>query len=716
MNGKKVILAAFVVLALVLFFVLDLGRFITLDYFIRQRDEIIVYYETNRVMTAAAYFLIYVTVTGLSLPLAAGLTLVAGAVFGLFWGVLIVSFASSIGATIAFLIARMLARDWVLGKYSDQLAVINRGIEKDGAFYLFMLRMVPLFPFFVVNLVMGVTAIKTLPYYLVSQAGMLMATIVFVFAGSQLAEIDSVDNVLTPGTITALVILGILPLVSKKMVDLMKRRKLFGKYPKPAAYDANLVVIGAGSAGLVAAIIASTVKAKVTLIEQDKMGGDCLNRGCVLSKALIRSARIFAYFKRAAEFGLTADGVAVDFAAVMARVHEVINTIAPHDSVARYADLGVDCVAGHATITDPYRVEVNGRSITTRSMVIATGAGPFVPPIAGLQQIDYLTSDNIWSLQQLPGKLLVLGGGPIGCELAQAFARLGSKVCIVDMLDALLPREDAEVSAIVRERFELEGLEVLLGHRALRFESRDGKDSLVASHEDREITVPFDRVLIAVGRKANSEGLGLQELGLELNPDGTVQVNEFLQTSCPNIYACGDVAGPFQFTHMASHQAWYATVNAVLGGYWRFRANYQVVPWATYTDPEVALVGLNERAARERGIRYEVTRFEMGEVDRAVADGETVGFIKVLTVPGNDRILGATIVASHAGELIGEYVSAMTHGLGLNKIMNTIHIYPTLGEVNKFAASSWKKSHAPQRVLNFAAWLHSWRRGSGTVT
>jgi dihydrolipoamide dehydrogenase len=715
MTSKKVILVACISLLLALFFGLDLGRFVTLEQFILQRDEILTYYESNRVLSAAIFFLIYVTATGLSLPVASVLTLAAGAIFGLFWGVLIISFASSIGATFAFLVARTLVKDWVQEKYGRQLTVINRGIEKEGALYLFMLRMVPLFPFFVINLVMGVTPIKTLSFYLVSQAGMLMATIVFVYAGSQLAAIDSVDDILTPELITALVILGVLPLLSKKIVDLMKRRKLFRKYKRPAGYDANLVVIGAGSAGLVASIIASTVNAKVTLIEQDKMGGDCLNRGCVPSKTLIKSARISSYIKRAAEFGLSTDAAGVDFAEVMARIQRVIRTIEPHDSVDRYTGLGVDCIAGHATIVDPYRVKVADRTITARSVVIATGARPFVPPIAGLDQIDYLTSDNIWSLQQLPAELLVLGGGPIGCELAQAFGRLGAKVTIVDMMEALLPREDSEVSVMIRDRFEMEGVDVRLGHQALRFESHDGRGSLVAVHQGQEVTIPFDRVLIAVGRKANSEELGLQELGVELNSNGTVAVNEYLQTSCPNIYACGDVAGPFQFTHMASHQAWYATVNALLGGFWRFQVNYSVVPWATYTDPEVALVGLNESAAREQGISYEVTRFDMAEVDRAVAEGETQGFIKVLTAPRSDHILGATIVANHAGELIGEYVTAMTHGLGLNKIMNTIHIYPTLGEVNKFVASSWKKSHAPKRMLSFAGWLHRWRRGSGTA-
>lgn len=703
-----------VITAIACFFVFDLGQYISLDHLSQQKQSIQSAYQRNPLLVIGAYFAIYLAVAGLSLPGAAILTLAGGAIFGLLVGVIVVSFASSIGATIAFWVSRYLLRDWVQGRYGRQLTAVNEGIKKEGGLYLFMIRMVLIFPFFVVNLVMGVTPIKTLRFYLTSQIGMLMGTIVYVYAGTQLANIElaeSAGDILTPGLLSAFALVGILPLVAKKLVTNLTQRRLLKGYKKPRHFDTNLVVIGAGSAGLVAAIIASTVKAKITLIEKSRMGGDCLNTGCIPSKTLIRSAKINAYIDRAQEFGIQVEARRVDFSAVMKRVQNAIKTIEPHDSIERYTELGVDCVSGQGKVIDPWSVEVNGRVITTRGIILATGATPFVPPIPGLDQVEFLTSDNVWSLMELPGKLLVLGGGPIGCEMAQSFSRLGSTVTLVDMVDRILPREDADVAAIVQDQLAREGVDVLVGHKAVRFESSREQPRMIAEHNGEEIAIAFDEVFVAVGRRADTEALGLDSLGIGTNPDGTIELNEFLQTVIPGIYACGDVAGPYQFTHMASHQAWYATVNALFGRIWKFRADYSVVPWATYTDPEVATVGLNESTAAEQGIDCEVTRFELSGVDRAVADGETQGFIKVLTVPGKDEILGATIVGYHASELIGEYVTAMTHGLGLNKILGTIHIYPTLGEINKFAASSWKKANAPEKLLEYVARFHRWGRG-----
>lgn len=700
-----------VMAAITCFFVFDLGQYLSLDQLTQQKQNIQSVYEQNPLLVIGAYFAVYLAVAGLSLPGAAILTLAGGAIFGLLVGVIVVSFASSIGGTIAFWVSRYLLRDWVQGKYGRQLTAVNEGIKKEGGLYLFMIRMVLIFPFFIVNLVMGVTPIKTLRFYLTSQIGMLMGTIVFVYAGTQLATIESAGDILTPGLLSAFALLGIVPLVAKNLVAMLSQRRRLGMYSKPRHFDTNLVVIGAGSAGLVAAIIASTVKAKITLIEKSRMGGDCLNTGCVPSKALIRSAKMNSYFDRAQEFGIRVGARQVDFSAVMQRVQNTIKTIEPHDSVERYTELGVDCVSGQGKVIDPWSVEVNGRVITTRGIVIATGATPFVPPIPGLDQVKFLTSDNVWSLTELPEKLLVLGGGPIGCEMAQSFNRLGSTVTLVDMVDRILPREDADVAAIVQDQLAREGVDVRVGHKAVRFESSGERPRLMADHKGEEVAITFDKVIVAVGRRADTNGLGLDSLGIGTNPDGTIELNEFLQTVIPGIYACGDVAGPYQFTHMASHQAWYATVNALFGHIWKFRTDYSVVPWATFTDPEVATVGLNESTAAERGIDCEVTRFELSGVDRAVADGELQGFIKVLTVPGKDKVLGATIVGYHASELIGEYVTAMTHGLGLNKILSTIHIYPTLGEVNKFAASSWKKANAPEKLLEYVGKFHRWARG-----
>ena len=711
MNLKKLLLAAVVLALLTVFFTFDLGQYFSLEFFKSQQAGIDAYYRAKPWQTALAYFLIYVAVTGLSLPGAALMTLAGGAVFGLLWGTVIVSFASTIGATLAFLVSRFLLRDVVQGRFGDSLKAVNEGIKKDGAFYLFTLRLVPAFPFFVINLAMGLTPIRTLSFLFVSQIGMLAGTIVYVNAGTQLAKLESLSGILSPGLIASFTLLGIFPLLARKAVQLIKGRKTLSKYKKPKRFDRNLVVIGAGAAGLVTAYIAAAVKAKVTLIEKDKMGGECLYRGCVPSKALLRSAKFLAQVRRAGEFGFKSASADFEFADVMARVQRVIKAIEPHDSAERYTRLGVECLAGEARITSPYTVEVNGQTLSTRNIVIATGARPFVPPIPGIEDTDYLTSDTVWELRELPARLLVLGGGPIGCELAQAFARLGSTVTLVQRAPRLMTREDPEISALVRRRFEREGIEVRTDHRPKEFRTENNGRVLVCEHEGDEVHVGFDQLLLALGRKANTEGYGLEELGIGTNERRTIEVNEYLQTAYPNIYVCGDVAGPFQFTHTAAHQAWFAAVNSLFGGFKKFKADYSVIPWATFTDPEVARVGLNEQEAREKSIAYEVTRYGIDDLDRAIADEEAHGVVKVLTVPGKDRILGVTIVGEHAGDLIAEYVAAMRHGLGLNKILGTIHIYPTLAEANKYAAGEWKRAHAPQTLLRWLQRYHRWRLG-----
>jgi pyruvate/2-oxoglutarate dehydrogenase complex dihydrolipoamide dehydrogenase (E3) component/uncharacterized membrane protein YdjX (TVP38/TMEM64 family) len=711
-SKSRLLLALLLLLLVAAFFVFDAGRFLSLDFYKSQQAAIEAYRAANPLPAAGIFFLIYVAVTALSVPGAAVLTLVGGAIFGLAWGTLIISFASTVGATLAFLVARFLLRGWVQGRFGRRLTAINAGIERDGPFYLFTLRLVPIFPFFVINLVMGLTPIRTWTFYWVSQIGMLAGTLVYVNAGTQLGRIESVRGILSPEVLGSFALLGIFPLVARKLVQAVRRRRLYRRWRKPGRFERNLVVIGAGSAGLVAAYIAAAVKAKVTLIEKGRMGGDCLNTGCVPSKALIRSARLLAHIRRADEFGIPKATANMHFADVMQRVQRVIRTVAPHDSAERYRSLGVEVIQGTARITSPWTVKVTGpevqRTITTRSIVIAAGAKPSVPPIPGIESVGYLTSDSVWELKDLPRRLVVLGGGPVGSELTQAFARLGSQVTQVEMLPRILSREDPEVSELVTRRFLAEGIRVLTGHTAKAFLVEKGEKVLVAEHAGGEIRIPFDAVLVAVGRSANLKGYGLEELGIPTTR--TVETNELLQTIFPNIYAAGDVAGPYQFTHTAAHQAWYAAVNALFSPYRRFRADYSVIPWATFVDPEVARVGLNELEARERGIPYEVSRYDMGELDRAIAEGETEGFVKVLTVPGKDKILGATIVGEHAGELIAEYVLAMRHGIGLNQILGTIHVYPTMAEANKYAAGQWKKAHAPERLLRWVERFHGWRR------
>jgi pyruvate/2-oxoglutarate dehydrogenase complex dihydrolipoamide dehydrogenase (E3) component/uncharacterized membrane protein YdjX (TVP38/TMEM64 family) len=668
----------------------------------------------------AAFFLAYVAVTAASLPGAAIMTLAAGALFGVVTGTILVSFASTLGATLAFLSSRYVLRDSIEARFGERLKAINAGLERDGAFYLFTLRMIPAFPFFVVNLVMGLTRIRTLTYVWVSQVGMLLGTIAYVNAGTQLAQIESTAGLISPTLIGSFVFLGIVPWLAKLVTGMIKRRRVYAGFSRPAKFDRNMVVIGAGAAGLVSAYIAATVKAKVTLVEARDMGGDCLNTGCVPSKALIKSAKVAAQMRGADKYGLTPVEPQVPFKAVIARVMDAVKAIEPHDSVERYTGLGVDVVKGYARVIDPWTVEIaraekNGgdggtQRLTTRSIVIASGAEPVVPPIPGIEQSGYLTSETMWEafaqMDTAPAQVVVLGGGPIGCELSQALARLGSKVSQVEMADQLLGREDEDVAGLARKVLEDDGVRVLTGHKAVRIEGK----VLVAEHGGAEVRLPFETLILAVGRRARLTGFGLEDIGVDTAK--TVVTDEFLATKFPNIFACGDVAGPYQFTHTASHQAWYASVNALFGTFRKFKADYRVIPAVTFLDPEVARVGLSEREAAEQGIAVEVTRYELDDLDRAIAESETKGFVKVLTpAGGKDTVLGVTIVGAQAGELIAEYVLAMKHGIGLNKILGTIHAYPTMVEANKFAAGNWKKAHKPEGLLNWVEKYHAWMRG-----
>jgi len=716
LNRKKLALLALLIVAVVLFMAFDLGRFFSLDYVKARQADFAAWYDMHPAAVIGAFFAVYVAVTALSLPGAAIMTLVAGAIFGLLVGTIVVSFASSIGATLAMLASRYVLRDSVKARFGARLADIDRGIEREGAFYLFTLRLVPIFPFFVINLLMGLTKMKARTFYWVSQLGMLAGTLVYVNAGTQLAKIDSLRGILSPGLLGSFVLLGIFPLIAKKVVDAIQSRKVYARWAsaKPARFDRNLVVIGAGAAGLVTAYIAAAVKAKVTLVEKHKMGGDCLNYGCVPSKALIKTATLARQMRHSADYGIAQADVRLDFAQVMQRVARVVQAIEPHDSVERYTQLGVDVVEGTATLVDPWRVKITTASggetvLTTRAIVIATGAQPFVPPLPGLAEVGYLTSDTLWELREQPRRLVVLGGGPIGCELAQAFARLGSQVTQIEMMPRLMIREDEDVSAYARQALEADGVAVLTGHKALRCERDGGEKVIVVEAAGQEKRIAFDALLCAVGRSARLTGFGLEALGIPTHR--TVQVNEYLETIYPNILAAGDVAGPYQFTHTASHQAWYAAVNGLFGSFKKFKADYRVIPWCTFIDPEVARVGLNEQEAKEKGVAYEVTRYGIDDLDRAIADSAAHGWVKVLTEPGKDRILGVTIVGVHAGDLLAEYVLAMKHGLGLNKILGTIHTYPTLAEANNYAADEWKRAHQPHGLLAWVERFHAWRRG-----
>jgi pyruvate/2-oxoglutarate dehydrogenase complex dihydrolipoamide dehydrogenase (E3) component/uncharacterized membrane protein YdjX (TVP38/TMEM64 family) len=715
---KRIFLILLILILAASFFYFDLNQLLTLDGLKGSMAQFNEYKAQSPLLIIGGFFLLYVVVTALSLPGAAILTLAAGALFGLVQGLLVASFASSIGATIAFLASRYLLRDTIKQRFPERLAAIDAGVEKEGGFYLFTLRLVPIFPFFLINLLMGVTSIKTWTYYWVSQIGMLAGTFVFVNAGTQLAQIDSLSGILSFNLIVSFALLGFFPLIAKGVLNMFKKRRVYKNHTKPKKFDRNMIVIGAGAGGLVTSYIAAAVKAKVTLIEAGEMGGDCLNYGCVPSKAIIKSAKIADQIRHGENYGLENTVPQFSFKKVMARVQQVVADIAPHDSVERYTNLGVDVVKGYAKLIDPWTVEIQlndggMQTLTARTIVIATGARPFVPPLPGIEETGYVTSDTLWTkfaeLEEAPKKLVVLGGGPIGSELAQSFARLGSNVTQIEMSDRIMGKEDLEVSTFAHQSLTDSGVNILTSHQAMRCEMRDGKKYIIVKHNETEIDIEYDELLCAVGRSARLEGYGLEALGIETNR--TIVTNEYLETLYPNIFAAGDIVGPYQFTHVAAHQGWYAAVNGLFGNLKKFKVDYRVIPWVTFIDPEVARVGINEQEAIDKGIDYEITRFEFEELDRAITDSAAKGFIKVITPKGKDKILGVTVVSEHAGDLIAEFVLAMKHGLGLNKILGTIHSYPTWAEGNKYAAGEWKRAHAPETVLSWLEKYHTWRRG-----
>lgn len=716
MNRSKLILILAIVAVIGIFIGFDGHKVLTLANLQSNQESLAQWIDAHLLLAVSGYAAIYVVVTALSLPGALIMTLAGGAFFGNFFGLIAVSVASTLGASLAFLVARFLMRDTLRARYREAVAKMDRGVEKDGAFYLATLRLVPVFPFFLINLAMGLTAMKLRTYALVSWVAMLPATFVFVNAGTQLGQIQSTSDIVSANLLFSFALLGVFPLIAKFAAGFIRSRHVYAGWKKPESFDYNLLVIGGGSAGLVSAYIAAAVKAKVALIEKDKLGGDCLNTGCIPSKALIRSARAADTLRHANRYGLESVPVKGSFRNIMNRVRNVIAEVEPHDSPERYQKLGVDCIFGEASFVSPWELEIKHRDgrtehLTARSIVVASGGKPAMPPIPGLADMNPLNSENLWELDEQPERLLVLGGGPIGSELAHAFVRLGSQVIQVERDEHLLAKEDRDVSAVVRKQFEADGIDLRLNHAATKFRMEDGEKVVYCDHKGEQVRIPFDQVLVAVGRAANTAGLHLNRIGVEPLPNGTVPVEDDMSMRYPNVFACGDVAGPYQFTHAASHQAWYAAVNGLFGQFRRFKVDYRVMPWVTFTSPEVARVGLSEAEANSQGVSYEVTRYGLDDLDRAIADSDNHGFIKVLTPPGKDKILGAVVVGPHAGEILAEFTLAMKHGLGLNKILGTIHPYPTWNESAKFAAGEWKRAHAPEGILKLLEKMHGWRRG-----
>lgn len=716
--NKKVALRILLVLAILIIFgavkYYELDQYLTFDYFKQQRRNFLYLYEASPVTVVGIFMAIYILVAALSIPGVTVLTVGAGSLFGLGWGTIIVSFASTLGAVCAFLVCRFLLQDFVERRFSDILTKINKGIIQEGNSYLFALRLVPLFPFFVINAVVGLTRMNVFSFYWVSQIGMLPGTLLYVNVGRELSTLDSLSNIISFRFLLSFALLGIFPLVMKRLISSYRSAKIYNPYRrhKPKIFDYNAVVIGAGSGGLSAAYVAAAVKAKVALVEKSLMGGDCLNTGCVPSKALIRSAKsAHEMKKKAGELGLEQVKYKVNFPKVMSGVRGVVKKVATHDSVERYTKLGVDCISDEAMIKTPWSVELKyqKKTITTRNIIIATGAVPLVPSFPGLKKIKYLTSDNLWKLKKLPKNLLVLGGGPIGCEMAQSFQRLGSTVTQLEM-DRIMGVEDPQVSKFIANKLRSEGVKVLEDHMAKEFIVNQGKKFIVAEHEGKAKKIQFDEVIIALGRRARVEGYGLERLRVPLRTNKTIASDDFLRTSYSNIFVCGDVTGPYQLTHAAGYQAWVATVNALFGSFMKFKVNYSVLPWCTFTDPEVASVGINETKAKKMGIAYEVSEYGLNDLDRAITDRSDEGFVRVITSKGKDNILGATVVGVHADLLLLEFIAGMKHRFGLNKILSTAHIYPSMGEANKYVAGIWRKAHLNPGLMKWVGKFHRWVR------
>lgn len=711
-NVFRILILSVLLITLFLIWLFDLSAIFQLENLKFHLDELKTLITNNFWLSSFIYFGAYVAMAALSVPGALVLTVAGGALYGIFWGFVLVSFASTLGASLAFLSARFIFQEWFEKKFPAVMSKVHEGIKKEGLFYLFALRLVPIFPFFLVNIALGLSKMPLKNFFFVSQLGMMPGTLAYINAGLQISQLTSLSDVLSFKLLSSFLVLALVPWFGQFLINYFRQKKIYAPFikNKPKNFDFDLICIGAGSAGLVSAYIGSALKAKVALIEKNKMGGDCLNTGCVPSKALIRSAHFMHDLQQAENLGFYEAKAQINFSQIMARVHKKIKSIEPHDSVERYEALGVKCFLGQAQVLDPWRVKVGAQVLNSRKIIIASGAEPLIPGITGLDKINFLHSNNLWELKTLPKNLLILGGGPIGCEMAQCFARLGSKVSLVEMTSRLLAAEDEKVGRFLQRELVKDGVEIFLNHEAKEFSEENGVKILLCQSPEGEKKLAFDEVLVAVGRKANTKGFGLKKLGLKLRANGSIEVDEYLRATFPNIYACGDVTGPYQFTHAASHQAWHCAVNALLG-IKKFKIDYRFMPWCTFTDPEIASVGLNEERAKLKNIAYEITEYDLADLDRAIVDEQAQGFVRILTEPNKDRILGVTIVGAQASNLLSEFVLAMRHGLGLKKIMACIHLYPSMAEANKAAAGKWYAAHAPSNILKFLESYFSWRRG-----
>jgi pyruvate/2-oxoglutarate dehydrogenase complex dihydrolipoamide dehydrogenase (E3) component/uncharacterized membrane protein YdjX (TVP38/TMEM64 family) len=690
---------------------------------------------------------IYIIAVVAALP-GSALSIAAGALFGSVLGVILVSIGATVGASLAFLISRYFAREsmvnW-LGK-NERFQRLDRLTEEQGAAIVALTRLVPLFPFNLLNYGFGLTRVPFWTYVFWSWLCMLPGIILYVVGADAVAKVLAQGKIpwyLVGAFLAVLIFLVIVVRYAKGRLGTSDKAAPAGKASNPADLPAtpevspldeynqelvanvrpgdwinpepaavyNLVVIGAGTAGLVTAAGAAGLGAKVALVERHLMGGDCLNYGCVPSKAVIRSSRLCAELSRAGTLGIqTPAGVEVDFAAVMARMRRLRAGISEHDSARRFRDLGVDVFLGQARFTGRDSIEVGGKTLRFKKAVIATGGRAVHPNIPGLSEAGFLTNETVFSLTERPGRLLVMGGGPIGCEFAQAMQRLGCQVTLLHKYDRLMNREDPDAAKIVQKIFLKEGITLIYNAKPLRVD-RGGTGKVVQyEHDGQAGVIEVDEILIGAGRAPNVEGLNLEAAGVayEGGKGRGVVVNDKLQTANPNIYAAGDVCLPYQFTHLADASARIVIQNALFFGSKKLSA--LTIPWCTYTDPEVAHVGLSEQEAQKKKIAYQIFMKPLKEVDRAILDGEEEGFVKILVKAGSDKILGATIVASHAGEMISEVTCAMAGNVGLGALAGVIHPYPTQAEAIRATGDLYNRTRLTPFVKNLFTRFLAWRR------
>ncbi len=696
----------------------------------------------------AAVAAAYAVLTVAMIP-GSALTIGSGLIFGFWKGFAVVTVGANLGALGAFLLARTLFRERAeaLARGQKTFRAVDSAIAREGFRIVLLLRLSPVFPFTVLNVLLGVTGISAASYVLANLIGMLPGTLMFVYLGT-LGEAAAGTQSLGQ---TVLRIVGLAAtVVVTVVITRIARRALKaasldgganpGVAPEAApvgagaktipgdAYDQallasvkptahvnpipqdryNLVVIGAGTAGLVTAAGGAGLGAKVALIEKHMFGGDCLNVGCVPSKGIIRAGRAAAAVREAGAFGIRLAGEPrIDFAATMERMRRLRAGIAPHDSVKRFSELGIDVYLGEGRFTGPDEIEVGGNKLRFQAAVIATGARATFPRIPGIEEVEPLTNENVFTLTELPRSLILLGAGAIGCEMAQTFRRLGSEVTIVIRGNRIMTREDPDAALIVQRKFEQEGIRVLTGSAIKRAEKRGGKKVIVIERDGSEESVEADQILIGMGRAPNVEGLGLSAAGIAYGTEG-VTVDANMRTTNPRVFAAGDICSRLKFTHAADAQARIVLRNALFFG--RARATDLVIPWCTYTDPEIAHVGCYEKEARDRGLAVTTFTVPLEDVDRAILDGETEGFGRIHLKSGTDRILGATVVASHAGDMIGELTMAIQNGLGAGKLASVIHPYPTQGEVVRKLGDAYMRTKLTPGVKRIMARILRWRR------